>query len=123
MRENQDFWQKIPSGNEDDPATTTKRILDEVGPMGYGKPSLTPPVYEKTSENEYNPNYQYLEKEVEFEATFSFAYDNCPNNRITRTKIICTTTTTTEQGRENVRIKLLKSYPNLSINSIIQGSI
>ena len=57
-----------------------------------------------------------------FEATFSYAFNNCKGNRHDITKTFFAQTQTIEQGREVVRQRLIKSYPNLIISSIIRES-
>jgi hypothetical protein len=82
-------------------------------------------VYERTAENEYNnPEKQApVRTEREFETHFTFAYDNCRGNPHKIKKSIFATTETTDQGRDQVRIELLKKYPNLDIHSIIHKEI
>jgi hypothetical protein len=92
--------------------------------------------YERTAENEYDseekrsPNIlsdeeaekirlRYGRVEREFEATFSYAYNNCRETRHSGVKIILATTPTVDQGVDEVKTKLLRSYPNIDINSII----
>lgn len=92
--------------------------------------------YERTAENKYDseekrsPNIlsdeeaekirlRYGRVEREFKATFSYAYDNCRFARQNEEKILFATTPTVDQGIDEVKTKLLRSYPNIDINSII----
>ena len=110
MKENNDFW-------KDDPVREFKFLAEEAHEMienennSEEKRPLSDGEVERIGQR-----YERIERE--FEATFSYAYDNCRETRYDSIKIILATTPTVDQGIEFVRTKLLMSYPNLDINSI-----
>ncbi len=101
---NNDFWDKnleedVFEMTEENDAKISKRIIERYKPQHL-----------RASPKQH---------EIGFEATFSYAYDNCKKRRIDGKKIIYVMTETVDEGKDSVRTKLFLNYPNLEINTII----
>ena len=83
------------------------------------KKQLKPRRHKRLKETLEDIAEKVLTTERGFEVSFSWAYNNCKDNRRDSKKTFYEATQTVEQGIGAIKIRIIRNYPNAEINSII----